>query len=167
MPKSKEDISNASPEDFTREELQNFNVTDSEDIDLREIARKVVGRGAWVSHASKSDLIQAILDGRPPLNLQETRFGGSKIEREARKVDPEKQRKELRQELDATVTSLSTLISRSVLSQIRPLVDRLDYLEALIERELDVEINRDEEVESVIDAIQQDMVGQTLEEETA
>ena len=62
------DGSEVSVEDVPREKrvLEGMRV-----IDLRHKARDVCGSGTWISHAKKSELVSAILEGEPPASAIE------------------------------------------------------------------------------------------------
>lgn len=60
----KSDKSNDSAS-YVRSELKGLKVPE-----LREIAREETGPGTWIAHAKKKELIDAIIEGRPPDSLE-------------------------------------------------------------------------------------------------
>lgn len=158
---------NLTKNDFTREELENFNVSDPNDTDLRDIARQVVGKGAWVSHAHKKDLITAILEGEPPQRVHERRFSRTDLHKEAQSVSTEETMEEMREELQSTASSAANLMRRAIRMELGPILNRLDRLEHVLEEELGVEFGEGEDQKSALDIIEEEMVGDRVAKEVA
>lgn len=153
-----------SKQEFTREELEGFKVSDSTETDLRDIAREVVGKGAWVSHAHKKHLIQAILEGEPPREVHQKRFSRTDLHQEAQSVSTEETMREMKQELESTAGSAANLMRRAIRMELGPILNRLDRLERVLEEELGIHFGEGEEQKSALDIIEEEMVGDRVEE---
>lgn len=120
-------------EEYTRQELENTNVSDPHEKDLRDIAREVCGKGSWVSVAKKSQLIQAILDGEPPESVHANSV--STVNRRSFHQDPnfseEDLRAEFRKEVQAVASSLKSIILKAVRMELAPVINQIEQGEGV------------------------------------
>lgn len=104
-----------------RSELQSKKVAD-----LREIAREECGPGTWIAHAKKAELIESILEGHPPSEIEAE-------EKYTKAFEPDLEGLPVH-EAEGFSHELLRLMRRVVARETQPLKKRLRSIERRLDR---------------------------------
>ena len=106
---------------YDRKELQSKKVPE-----LRTLARKECGSGTWIAHARKRELITAILEGRPPDEIDAERKHLTGYAPNLRRLPVE--------EAETISHEALRLIQRVVSRELHPLRERIRRIETRLNR---------------------------------